>query len=96
MKKYEYAIYQLKVQSNIKGLNVAVTNKIQEYTVQGFEFYSQVYVPVAITPGCLGSLLGGKTQYLNAPLFIFRKEIQEYNFMSINNIEYKYLRNLFT
>ncbi len=75
MKNYEYAVYQVKVQPNIKALDTAVQIKIQEYTGQGFEFYSQVYVPVAITPGCIGSLLGGKTQYLNAPLFIFRKEI---------------------
>jgi len=75
MKNYEYAVYQVKVQTSTKDLNIAVQGKIQEYTNKGYEFHSQVYVPVSISPGCLGSLLGNKTQYLNAPLFIFRKEI---------------------
>ncbi len=75
MKNYDYVVYQLNVQRSTKNLDSAVQIKIQEYKNQGYEFHSQVYVPVAISPGCLGSLLGGKTQYFNAPLFIFRKEV---------------------
>lgn len=75
MKNYKYTIYQVKTQSSTINLKDAVQSKIQEFTDKGYEFHSQVYVPVSINPGCISSLLGGKTQYLNVPLFIFRKEV---------------------
>ena len=63
--------------SGIKKLEESIDKVINNMNNHGWEFHSQIELPLTIRPGCLGSLLGAGATTKNLPVFVFRRETSE-------------------
>ncbi len=66
------------IKENDKQGAAKVAGQLQQlldtYAAEGWEFYRIDQVQIAIRPGCLSALLGGRINYINFDQVIFRKE----------------------
>lgn len=86
MQKYTYITYQLGInlsEKEVKSpkgaekLKREIEGAINDFSAKGYEFHNQITMPVTVNPGCLGSLLGSKSQQINVPVLVFRKEVED-------------------
>lgn len=86
MRNYEYKSVNLGLNltekeaakpAGIKKLETAIDSAINSMDTQGWEFHSQLVMPVTIHPGCLGGLTGGAARSKNVTVLVFRREVGE-------------------
>lgn len=82
MRNYEYKSLHLGLNlsekeaakpAGIKKLETAIDNAINSMDAQGWEFHSQMVMPVTIHPGCLSGLTGGAARAKNVTVLVFRR-----------------------
>jgi hypothetical protein len=68
---------RLDAASTGRGSAAAVSQQLEAlinlHAQQGWEFHSISKVGAVVSPGCLGSLFGGATSYINFEQVIFRR-----------------------
>lgn len=86
MRNYEYKSINLGLNlsgseaakpAGIKKLETAIDQAINNMDAQGWEFHSQLVMPVTINPGCLSGLLGGAATSRNITVLVFRRAVGE-------------------
>lgn len=81
MKKYHYETVQMPL--NVKVARKDKNNKAGAYlrdiinkkSEENWEFVSVESVGLTIKPGCLGALIGRKSQHLIHSVIVFRREV---------------------
>lgn len=85
MKKYHYKVEYLKanirsseIANGTAGMKVAeqIEEKINEQMSRGYELHQQLNTLMEIKPGCMGGLMGSKTDFITISTTVFRKEIE--------------------
>ena len=66
-------IGSIKRNQGASEVSAQLESTINEYAKQGWEFYELDEVNIAVSPGCLASLFGSKTEYTKFDQVIFRK-----------------------
>ncbi|GJM35404.1 MAG: hypothetical protein DHS20C18_44050 [Saprospiraceae bacterium] len=61
--------------SGIKKLEATIDNVINNMNDHGWEFHSQIELPLTIRPGCIGSLFSSGSTTKNLTVLVFRREI---------------------
>jgi hypothetical protein len=86
MRNYEYKSINLGLNlsekeaakpAGIKKLETAIDQAINSMDAQGWDFHSQLVMPVTINPGCLGGLAGGGATTKNITVLVFRRAVGE-------------------
>jgi hypothetical protein len=58
---------------NAETVSRQLQSLINQYSRQGWEFYSVAKVDIEVTPGCLAGLFGAKTSYVTFDQVVFRR-----------------------
>lgn len=58
---------------NASVVSAQLQEVINQYTTQGWEFYTLEKVDIQVTPGCLAALLGNKVTFITFDQLIFRR-----------------------
>lgn len=66
---------QLKSGQSVQDVSLQLQNLINHYASQGWEFCELGSVSIAVSPGCLASLMGNSTTYVRHDQVIFRKPL---------------------
>jgi hypothetical protein len=79
MSNYSYKVVPFlgKVKSG-QGASVVsnqLQNVIDQYSNEGWEFYSLSSTNIEVAPGCLAALFGAKASYVTFDQIIFRKQV---------------------
>jgi hypothetical protein len=77
MESYSYKVIPFRArvvgQGNPVEIAVQLESTISQHAVEGFELLQVATVTVDVAPGCLGSLLGQKTQEITYEQLVFRR-----------------------
>jgi hypothetical protein len=80
MGTFEYTMVQLPPTITVKAKEqqgneaaMYLQNLANQYAAQGWEFYRVDTVGVVVQPGCLASVIGGKSQHFEYYVVTFRK-----------------------
>ncbi len=80
MPGFEYTMVQMPPTVSVQAKNqqgneaaLYLQNLANQYAGQGWEFYRVDTVGVVVRPGCLASLVGGKTQHFEYYVVTFRR-----------------------
>ncbi|NRB52149.1 MAG: hypothetical protein HRU41_31035 [Saprospiraceae bacterium] len=90
MENFQYTSHQLNINlsekdaKSAKGAEIikqSIEKVMTQYASAGWEFDSQISIPITVSPGCLGGLTGAKAAQIDVPVLVFRRRVQGKDFV---------------